>query len=65
MFCGVVSKFEQVISGASLRARAPNNGLHPTRNSVALMLNLSGGRVMPGVMPLPAGGVDNHRRAHI
>jgi hypothetical protein len=29
-----------------------NNGMHPTRNSAALKLNLSGGRVMPGVMLL-------------
>jgi hypothetical protein len=26
-----------------------NNGMHPTRNSGALKLDLSGGRVMPGV----------------
>jgi hypothetical protein len=26
-----------------------NNGMHPTRNSVALKLNLLGGRVMPSV----------------
>ncbi len=25
----------------------PNSGMHPTRNSVALKLNLVGGRVMP------------------
>lgn len=28
---------------------ASNNGLHPTRNSVAVIHNLAGGRVMPGV----------------
>jgi hypothetical protein len=26
--------------------------MHPTRNSAAFILNLSGGRVMPGVRPL-------------
>jgi len=30
-------------------ARA-NNGMHPTRNSAAFILNLAGGRVMPSVM---------------
>jgi hypothetical protein len=30
-----------------------NNGMHPTRDTAALMyINLAGGRVMPGVMPL-------------
>jgi hypothetical protein len=29
-----------------------NNGMHPTRISVALILNHAGGRVMPGVMLL-------------
>lgn len=28
---------------------APNNGMHPTRNSAALILYGSSGRVMPGV----------------
>lgn len=28
---------------------AANNGMHPTRDSAALKLNLAGGRVMPGV----------------
>jgi hypothetical protein len=36
-------------------APPPNNGMHPTRNSVALKLNLLGGRVMPGVRFLPLG----------
>ena len=28
---------------------APNNGLHPTRDTAALInINLAGGRVMPG-----------------
>jgi hypothetical protein len=30
---------------------ASDNGMHPTRNSAAFMLNLVGGRVMPGVRP--------------
>ena len=31
----------------------PNNGMHPTRDTPAVIyLNLAGGRVMPGVMPL-------------
>ena len=35
---------------AKLIASAPhNNGMHPTRISIALKLNLLGGRVMPGV----------------
>jgi hypothetical protein len=32
---------------------ASNNGMHPTRNSAALKLNLVGGRVMHGVGRLP------------
>jgi hypothetical protein len=31
------------------RMAASNNGIHPTRNSAALKLNVVGGRVMPGV----------------
>jgi hypothetical protein len=32
---------------------APNNGMHPTADTTALIkLSLSGRRVMPGVMPL-------------
>lgn len=27
----------------------PNDGMHPTRSCAALILNLFGGRVMPGV----------------
>jgi hypothetical protein len=35
----------------------PNNGMHPTRDTPAFkFLNLVGGRVMPGVMPLPRYG---------
>jgi hypothetical protein len=34
------------------RVAAHNNGMHPTRNSVALNLNCSARRVMPGVMLL-------------
>ena len=30
----------------------PNNGMHPTRNSGAFILDLAGGRVMPGVRRL-------------
>ena len=29
--------------------REPNNGMHPTRNRASFILNLAGGRVMPGV----------------
>ena len=41
-----------------------NNGMHPTRNSVALNLNLAGGRVMPGVRRLltPHHGSANYSR---
>jgi hypothetical protein len=37
-------------------AAAPNNGMHPTRNTTALIFSRGlGGRVMPGVMaPLRA-----------
>jgi hypothetical protein len=27
-----------------------NNGMHPTRNSAAFIINIAGGQVMPGVM---------------
>ncbi len=30
---------------------APNNGMHPTGNSAALIFKGSSGRVMPGVRP--------------
>ena len=40
---------ERLLVRAISRAAAPNNGMHPTRNSAAPKLNLLGGRVLPGV----------------
>ena len=40
-----------ILDSIALPPAPPNIGMHPTRNSAALKLNLSGGRVMPGVMP--------------
>jgi hypothetical protein len=37
------------VVGAAVYKAAPNNGMHPTRNSAGLIINIDCGRVMPGV----------------
>jgi hypothetical protein len=47
--------YRQVVApGSNDKYKAgPNNGMHPTRDTAALIFhNGPGGRVMPGVMPL-------------
>jgi hypothetical protein len=38
--------------GRGVSSAPPNNGMHPTLNSVAFISKDAGGRVMPGVRPL-------------